>query len=292
MTRARKIEKIAINMIDILNPRERNQKTFREIVASIKALGLKKPITVTPRKDGRYGLVCGQGRLEAVQSLGQTTIPAFIVEASDEEAYIMSLVENIARRTPNHAELLENIRVLQKRGYNINQISKKTALEESYIRGVITLLNKGETRLINAVEMGRMPLATAVEICKAQSGDEQQILQDAYESGALRGRKLLTVRKLIEKRRVFGVAVRKGGKLNPRSKLSPTLLVRTYNKEVERQKLLIRKADIVQQRLTFVGAAMGRMLADDNFINLLRAEGLETIPKPLEEKIRESGPPL
>ena len=292
MTRARKIENIAIEKIDILNPRERNQKTFRDIVASIKALGLKKPITVTPRKNGRYGLVCGQGRLEAVQSLGQTTIPAFVVEASDEEAYIMSLVENIARRTPNHAELLENIRMLQKRGYNINQISKKTALEETYIRGILTLLNKGETRLINAVEMGRMPLATAVEISKAQSGDEQQILQDAYESGALRGKKLLTVRKLIEKRRVFGVAVRKGGKLNPRPKLSPTVLVRTYNKEVERQKLLIRKADIVQQRLTFVGAAMGRMLADDNFINLLRAEGLETIPKPLEEKIRESGTPL
>jgi len=289
VNRAHKIEEIPNDQIDILNPRERNQKSFREIVASIKALGLKKPITVTPRKNGRYGLVCGQGRLEAVRSLGQTTIPAFVVEANDEEAYIMSLVENIARRTPNHAELLENIRVLQKRGYNINQISKKTALEDGYIRGVLTLLNKGETRLINAVEMGRMPLTTAVEISKAQSGDEQQILQEAYESGALRGRKLLTVRKLIEKRRVFGIAVKKGPKAVSRPKLSSTLLVRTYNKEVERQKQLIRKADIVQQRLTFVGAAMGRMLADDNFINLLRAEGLETLPRPLEEKIRESG---
>lgn len=292
MTRARKIQEIPIDQIDILNPRERNQKSFRDIVASIKDLGLKKPITVTPRKNGRYGLVCGQGRLEAVQSLGKTTIPAFVVEASDEEAYIMSLVENIARRNPNHAELLENIRILQKRGYTPNQIAKKTALDDAYIRGILTLLNKGETRLINAVELGRMPLVTAVEISKAQSGDEQQILQDAYESGALRGKKLLAVRKLIEKRRVFGVSVRKGGKLNPSPKLSSTALVRTYNKEVERQKQLIRKADIVQQRLTFVGAAMGRMLTDDNFINLLRAEGLETIPKPLEEKIRESGTSL
>ena len=292
MNRARKIEEIPIDQIDILNPRERNQKSFREIVASIKALGLKKPITVTPRKNGRYGLVCGQGRLEAVRSLGQTLIPAFVVEANDEEAYIMSLVENIARRTPNHAELLENIRLLQKRGYNTNQIARKTALEEGYIRGILSLLNKGETRLINSVELGRMPLATAVEISKAQSGDEQQILQEAYESGALRGRKLLTVRKLIEKRRVFGIAVKKGPKAVSRPKLSSTLLVRTYNKEVERQKQLIRKADIVQQRLTFVGAAMGRMLADDNFINLLRAEGLETLPRPLEEKIRESGTAL
>lgn len=204
----------------------------------------------------------------------------------------MSLVENIARRNPNHAEILENIRLLQKRGYTPAQIAKKTALDDAYVRGILTLLNKGETRLINAVELGRMPLTTAVEISKAPSGDEQQILQEAYESGVLRGKKLLTVRKLIEKRRIFGVAVQRGGKINPRPKLSSNVLVRAYNKEVDRQKQLIRKADIVQQRLTFVGAAMGRMLADDNFINLLRAEGLETIPKPLEEKIKETGTTL
>jgi ParB family chromosome partitioning protein len=46
------IRLIPIDRIEILNPRERNQKTFREIVASIKALGLKKPITVTRRGTG------------------------------------------------------------------------------------------------------------------------------------------------------------------------------------------------------------------------------------------------
>ena len=152
MTQAREITEIAIDQIDILNPRERNQKTFREIVASIKALGLKKPITVTSRKNGRYGLVCGQGRLEAFQSLGQTTIPAFVVEASDQEAYIMSLVENIARRNPHPMELLETIRTLQKRGYSFAQIAKKTAVDESFIRDILQLLHKGENRLIAAVE--------------------------------------------------------------------------------------------------------------------------------------------
>jgi ParB family chromosome partitioning protein len=57
MTRAREIMHIPIDQIDILNPRERNQKVFKEIVASIQALGLKKPITVTSRKNGRYSLV-------------------------------------------------------------------------------------------------------------------------------------------------------------------------------------------------------------------------------------------
>ena len=290
MTRAKKIQAIPVDQIDILNPRERNQKVFREIVASISALGLKKPITVTPRKNGRYGLVCGQGRLEAYQSLGQATIPAFVVEASDEEAYIMSLVENIARRNPSPAELLETIRTLQKRSYSIAQICKKTALEETYVRGILSLLNKGEDRLINAVELGRMPLVTAIAISRVESGEEQNVLQDAYENGTLRGRKLLTVRKLIEKRRIYGRGYKKTtGKSSPRPLVSSAALVRAYNQEVERQKVLIRKADIVQQHLTFVAAAMGRLLNDDNFINLLRAEGLETIPKALEGKIRQTG---
>jgi ParB family transcriptional regulator, chromosome partitioning protein len=292
VTRAREITQIPIDQIDILNPRERKQKTFREIVASIKALGLKKPTTVTPRKNGRYGLVCGQGRLEAFQSLGEVTIPAFVINANDEEAYIMSLVENIARRNPTPSEQLETIRSLQKHGYSVSQICKKTALEESYVRGILSLLNNGEHRLINAVELGKMPLATAIAISRAEGGEEQQVLQDAYENGALRGRKLLTVRKLIEKRRVYGRGMRKTVKTGAKPRLSSAALVRAYNQEVERQKVLIRKADIVQQRLTFVGAAMGRMLADDNFINLLRAEGLETLPKPLEEKIRETGAPI
>lgn len=292
MTRAREITQIPIDKIDVLNPRERNQKIFREIVASIEALGLKKPITVTSRKNGRYGLVCGQGRLEAFQSLGQSTIPAFVVEASEEEAYIMSLVENIARRNPHPTELLETIRTLQKRGYNFAQIAKKTALDENFVRDLLQLLNKGEHRLIAAVDAGRLPIRVAVEIARAKAGEEQLVLQEAYESGALRGKKLLTARKLIEKRRVFGTGLSRITKGRSQPRLSSTALVRAYNQEVERQKALIRKADIVQQRLTFVGAAMSRMLADDNFTNLLRAEGLETMPKPLEQQIRESGAPL
>ncbi|MFM8647162.1 MAG: antitoxin MazE family protein, partial [Methylocystis sp.] len=67
----------------------------------------------------------------------------------------------------------------------------------------------------------------------------------------------------------------------------PDVRSTTFRSAAHQQSLAV--ANSLQQRLTFVGAAMGRMLADDNFINLLRAEGLETLPRPLEEKIRESG---
>ena len=113
---------IPIDRIDVLNPRERNDRAFDEIVVNIKAIGLKKPITVTPatRDDGgeRYLLVCGEGRLKAFKSWAKPTIPALVVEASDEDAFIMSLAENIARRQCRPLELLAGIEQLRDKGYN------------------------------------------------------------------------------------------------------------------------------------------------------------------------------
>jgi ParB family chromosome partitioning protein len=61
--------------------------------------------------------------------------------------------------------------------------------------------------------------------------------------------------------------------------------VRTYQKEVERQKLMVRKAEFAQQRWLFLVSALKQLLADENFINLLRAEGLDTLPKQLSERV-------
>jgi ParB family chromosome partitioning protein len=290
----RKISDIPVGLIDIINPRERNQKTFKEMIASIKALGLKKPITVTPRHDGnveRYALVCGQGRLEAFMALGQSTIPAMVIEASDEDALIISLVENIARRQPRPMDILQGIRILKERGYDNQTISKKTALDISYINGILQLLDKGESRLIAAVESGRIPLTAAVEIARAHNESEvQAILQAAYESGELRGHRLIAVRRLIEQRRTIGRSPSSRSNTTLKyPRMSSASLVRAYNQEVDRQRNLIRKADLVQQRLAFVAAAMGSLLSDEHFINLLRAEGLDTLPKPLDERIRLTG---
>jgi ParB family chromosome partitioning protein len=51
---------IPIAAIEVLNPRIRNRRIFDEMVASIRAVGLKKPITVTRKATGDgYELVCG-----------------------------------------------------------------------------------------------------------------------------------------------------------------------------------------------------------------------------------------
>ena len=282
------IREIPIDRIDVLNPRERNQRVFQELVQSIRDLGLKKPITVTARASSsgeqRYGLVCGQGRMEAFQALGQTHIPAQVVEATEDEAFVMSLVENIARHTPRTLELLETIRSLRKRGHAVTAIARKIGLDHKWVGGMLDLLEKGEQRLVTAVEAGRVPIAVAIEIARAGDNDAdlQEVMQGAYENGTLRGSKLMAVKRLLDDRRRAGKGYhqRPGGRAN--RKLTSSALVRAYNQEVERQKLLIRKADLVQQRLAFVSGAMARLLGDEDFVNLLRAEGLTSMPAALD----------
>lgn len=87
------IQRIPIAEIHIANPRSRNKTKFQTIVSSIDAVGLKKPITVTMHElspDGtRYELVCGQGRLEAFLALGETSIPAIVVDVEKEDRFLM-----------------------------------------------------------------------------------------------------------------------------------------------------------------------------------------------------------
>jgi len=64
----KQIKTIPIDQIRYLNPRVRNRRNFQEIVQSIARVGLKRPITVSPRKaeadSASYDLVCGQGRVD------------------------------------------------------------------------------------------------------------------------------------------------------------------------------------------------------------------------------------
>ena len=284
------VRMIPVDRIEVLNPRERNAKAFEEIVGNIQAIGLKKPITVTPRigADGAefYRLVCGEGRLKAFKALGEAFIPALVATVSDEDAFIMSLAENIARRQYNSLELLAGIKKLHDLGYDKRAIAKKTGLTAEYVYGILTLLQQGEERLLIAVQKGRVPLNAALAIVGAGNDDKavQVALQEAYEKGELRGKQLILARQVIERRRTLGRSVARG---MPRKRegVTSSSLVRTYQKEVDRQKLMVKKAELAQQRLLFIVGAMGELLADENFANLLRAEGLDTLPKYLAERI-------
>jgi ParB family chromosome partitioning protein len=284
------VQNIPIDRIRILNPRHRDRRKFEALVQSIKNVGLKKPINVSTRitADGEepgYDLVCGQGRIEAFLSLGYQEIPA-VVQVSKEDRLLMSLIENMARRFPSPMDLIQEIERLKEHGYSNVAIGKKLDICDSHVGGLIALKNAGEERLLDAAIKGRIPLGVAIDIATADGAEAQREFLNAYERRQLNQASIRAVKRIIQQRRFLGKA-RKNAPDRKRDRTTADGLVNAYKRQVHRQKTLVKTAKICEAKLIFVVNAVKRLIADENFVNLLRAEQLATMPDYLAARIKQ-----
>jgi ParB family chromosome partitioning protein len=281
------IELIPVAQVRVANPRDRNQIAWQAIVSSIRAVGLKKPISVSkrdrPDADGSlYDLICGQGRLEAFKELKEDFIPAIITVASEPDQHLMSLVENIARRVPSNKALYFEIRTLLQRGYDGQTIAGKLGLDRNYVAGIVHLVEHGESTLIQKVENGDLPISVAAAIANGNDDGIQRLLADGYSSGEFRGARLKAIRRIL-KQRARGVASEPE---SPAKKaLTGPALVKIYKDRIFEQQKLVARADRIREELLVIASAMKSLLADEDFRTVLKAEDLLDIPKQLHTRM-------
>jgi ParB family chromosome partitioning protein len=88
----------------IPNPRQPRRDfddaQVKELADSIRSEGLMQPIVVRKVKDG-YELIAGERRFRAFKLIGQKTITARILEASDASSAVLALIENLQRADLN-----------------------------------------------------------------------------------------------------------------------------------------------------------------------------------------------
>jgi len=286
------VQLIPISQIRVLNSRSRSKVKFQAMVSNISHVGLKRPITVSPRtdEDGQayYATGCGEGRLKAFEVLGQTEIPALVIDATDEELLLISLTENLARRHCAGVEQMWEILNLKERGYKTAEIARKVGLDNTYVSAILRLLKNGEERLVQAVVKRHMPLGIAISVATESDEEVQRALREAYENKSLRGSQLLVVRKVISQRSASGKSLKTGYR---RTNGKPTSndLVRVYEKEASRQRTVIAKAKLCETRLIFAVSALKELFEDEDFVTLLRAESLDTLPKYVAERLHGRG---
>jgi ParB/RepB/Spo0J family partition protein len=132
-----------------------------DLVDSIREKGVLEPVLARPI-GGRYELIVGSRRFEAARIAGLKRIPAIVRPMTDEEAIIVSLVENIQRRDIEPEEEYDAIVALKKlnpRAYgSVEQLAKALGKSKRYV----------EDR-INAVE--------AVRSIRKESGSEIKVKQ-------------------------------------------------------------------------------------------------------------------
>ncbi len=85
--------------------RRRFEETaLMELADSISAHGLLEPIVVRRKENGYYEIIAGERRWRAARMAGLNELPAIIRELTDEEAALLSLIENLQREDLNPVE--------------------------------------------------------------------------------------------------------------------------------------------------------------------------------------------
>ena len=129
------------------------------------------------------------------------------------------------------------------------------------------------------MEAGQLPIHTAVMIAGGTDEEVQRALSEAYDTGLLRGARLRAVQPLIGQRRASKAPKTAG------CQLSGADLVRVYERHTHQQRALVQRSRLMTERLAVLISSLRRLLADDHFVTLLRAEGLRTMPEHLATRV-------
>jgi ParB family transcriptional regulator, chromosome partitioning protein len=175
---------------------------------------------------------------------------------------------------------------MRQRGYSDNEIAERTGLSANYVYSVGRLLERGERRLVAAVEAGYLPISVALEICEADDQGVQAALHRAYEDKLLRGRALIAARRLVEVRKRSGKAAQLRKIVDVGETATPEGLVKAFQEDTERKRMMIRRTEATRNRLVFVVEALSQLSNDESFVALLEDEGLASMPNRLAERIQ------
>lgn len=138
------IVEIELNNIDVnpFQPRTYfDEEALAELANSIKQLGVIQPITVRKLEGNKFQLVSGERRYRASRLIGNTTVPAYIRIANDQEMLEMALVENIQRKNLDPIEVaLSYQRLIDEIQLTQEQLSVRVGKKRSTVTNYLRLL--------------------------------------------------------------------------------------------------------------------------------------------------------
>ncbi len=183
-----------------------DQEKLNELAQSIKEHGIFQPIIIKPSIQG-YEIVAGERRYRAAGIVGLETVPAIIVEFSDQQMMEIALLENIQREDLNPIEEAQAYSMMMKKlDLTQEELSKRVGKSRTHIANTVRLLKMNEKLqsyvLEGILSMGHIkPLITIDEkkaLQIAQKAIDEQLSVRAVED-LVKGIKLHEAKKLKPK---------------------------------------------------------------------------------------------
>jgi ParB family chromosome partitioning protein len=272
----RRYEEIPVDLVKVINSRNRDQKQFDMNVESIDTVGLLKPIRVNDKfleRTGFYELICGEGRLIAHQKLGRSKVPAEVITCSRKEAYLQSLVENIARTKPDTMDFARELKRLRDEGWSNKDIAAVACKTEGFIRDYIRLVERGEDRLIHGVESGIFPMKFATQVAFSEDAQLQNILMDAFDEG------LVTTNNFSMARQILTTRARTTKSKTVPEDYTVSQMRHDISEATKAKTSFVREAKSKENRFMILFDGVKNLWQDKNFVELVRGEKLDTRPE-------------
>ncbi len=137
---------VTLKLNDIIPNKDQARKQFddeplAELADSIAEHGVLQPLLVRPLPNGSYQLIAGERRYRASRMAGLTEVPVVIKSLSDEEAAVISLIENLQRENLNPVEEANGFNDLIKQfGLTQEEAAKKVGKSRPAVANALRLL--------------------------------------------------------------------------------------------------------------------------------------------------------
>jgi ParB-like chromosome segregation protein Spo0J len=150
---------------------------------SMQTYGLLQPMVLRAgEEDGRFEIVAGHRRVAAARELGWTEIPAILRRVDDEEAFLLTVIENLQRTDLSAREEAAALEVLvRERGWSTRQVAEAVNRSAAYVSRRLRVFDDATLRTARAA-------ATAQRQCGGRAAPlpvarRRQLAERAAEEG-------------------------------------------------------------------------------------------------------------
>lgn len=150
-----------------------DEPALQELAESISQHGVLQPITVRALDSGYYQIIAGERRWRASRLAGLAEIPARVIEADDQKAQELALVENLQREDLNPLEEARGYRALMDEfGLTQEAVSQSVGKSRPAVANALRLLTL-PPEVAEMLEDGRLSTGHARTLLSIPSKAQQ-----------------------------------------------------------------------------------------------------------------------
>ncbi len=173
---------------DPAQPRRRiDPAAQRELVDSIRRLGILQPVTVRyVEQENVYQLITGERRYHAAKEAGLTEIPCWVQTPKERDVLLHQIVENWQRLDMHPYDLADALaRLRDGNGYSQRQLAEATGKSEGEISKLLAILDLAPDvqKLAREDQSGRITKRHLYAVRPLAAAKQQTLIERVREEG-------------------------------------------------------------------------------------------------------------